>query len=267
MLAVSCGGLPTNGWRRPSRRAVHVVAVVGLGTVIALAVGTGSAEIGRVAAAPGSSSRVAAVYLRDCAVCHRADGEGIPHRGPTLLGVGAASVDFWISSGRMPLAAVGDEPTRAAPRYPRIMVQALVRYVARLAAGDAPAVPTREAIAGGSVAAGGVLFRAQCAACHAWSGDGGALLHRAAPTTHPASSTQIAEAVRTGPGAMPAFGRAALTDRQLRDVIAYTRRLASPDDRGGFDLAHLGPVAEGAIAVVIGLGVLLLAIRWIGTAR
>ena len=62
---------------------------------------------------------------------------------------------------------------------------------------------------------------------------------------------------------MPAFGTAALTGRQLNDVVSYVRYLDDPRDRGGLALGHLGPVAEGAIALA-GIGVLLLFVRWIG---
>ena len=75
---------------------------------------------------------------------------------------------------------------------------------------------------------------------------------------------QIAEAVRVGPGTMPAFGAAALTDPQLDDVVAYVRYLDRPKDRGGQPLWHLGPVAEGAVAWFVGLGALLVAVRWMG---
>jgi len=43
------------------------------------------------------------------------------------------------------------------------------------------------------------------------------------------------------------------------------RYLDHPDDRGGDPLGHFGPLAEGAIAVFVGLGLLVLAVRWIGT--
>ena len=62
---------------------------------------------------------------------------------------------------------------------------------------------------------------------------------------------------------MPAFGEAALTDDQLNDVVTYVRYLDKPRDRGGSALWHLGPVAEGAIALAI-LGALLCFTLWIG---
>jgi ubiquinol-cytochrome c reductase cytochrome c subunit len=115
------------------------------------------------------------------------------------------------------------------------------------------------------VAKGGELFRQQCAACHAWSGEGGALVRREAPSTHPATPTQIAEAVRTGPGNMPAFGTTAIDDEELDSLVAYTRYLTAPRDHGGEPLWHVGPLAEGAAAALLGLGLLLIGARWIGS--
>jgi ubiquinol-cytochrome c reductase cytochrome c subunit len=64
---------------------------------------------------------------------------------------------------------------------------------------------------------------------------------------------------------MPAFGPAAITPHQLSNLVAYTRYLNHPNDRGGLALGHLGPYTEGAVAVVIGLGLLVLSTRWLGT--
>jgi ubiquinol-cytochrome c reductase cytochrome c subunit len=243
---------------------------------------------GPAAGVPGARPAAAApvdvrpVFLRDCAVCHGADGLGTS-RGPSLIGVGRASVDYWVSTGRMPLerdtarparspgqrAVAGRQlpdptaiPRRRPPAYPPAVVGALVDYVAALGPGG-PDIP-RPDLSAASLAQGGELFRLQCAACHAWAGDGGALLQREAPNLHQATVTQIAEAVRVGPGAMPAFGTAALDDSQLASVVAYVRYLDHPRDRGGQPLWHLGPMAEGLMAWVVGMGLLLLTVGWIG---
>ena len=214
------------------------------------------------------------VYLRDCATCHGADARGTEF-GPDLHGAGAAQVDFQLSTGRMP-APTGDaaqhrqRPSekvaqeRRTPRYDATTRRELVDYVVQLAGGGGPAIPDLHAGAG-NVAAGGTVYRLQCAACHAWSGDGGALLQREAPSTHAATPLEIAEAVRAGPGNMPAFGHAALNDEQLHSLVRYVRYLDDPQDHGGSPLWHLGPLAEGAVAVFVGLGLLVLAVRWIGT--
>jgi ubiquinol-cytochrome c reductase cytochrome c subunit len=227
------------------------------------------------------SPDVRQIYLSDCGVCHGADGLGTG-RGPTLAGVGRASLDYEISTGRMPLAGVGraDDrpgtplqplpnkaaadpdivPRRHAPAYPTDVVSRLVDYTSNLTGGTGPDIPH---VGTGDLAVGGELFRLQCAACHAWAGDGGALVRFQSPALHSATRVQIAEAVRTGPGQMPAFGAAALTDDQLAGVVAYVRYLQAPDDRGGQPLWHLGPFAEGAVSL-LALGGLLVFVRWIG---
>ena len=221
------------------------------------------------------------VFLADCAVCHGSDARGTP-RGPSLAGVGRASIDYELSTGRMPLTAVGranDEPgsplqplpdkflgdpdktdNHHRPAYSPKTLAALEDYVAGLAGGGGPDIPRPSA---GDLAEGGALFRLECAACHAWAGDGGALVHREAPGLHEATDTQIAEAIRVGPGQMPAFGTAALTDNQVASVVAYVRYLDRPRNRGGNPLWHLGPFAEGGVALAA-VGALLLFVRWIG---
>jgi quinol---cytochrome-c reductase cytochrome c subunit len=202
-----------------------------------------------------------ALYLRDCAVCHGVDGEGST-RGPSLANVGAASAQYWLSTGRMPLAAPGDQPARGPSPYTDAEIDALVDKVADLGGRDEP-IP-RVDLEGADVARGGEIYRLNCAACHQAVGQGGALANRDAPPLDRSTPQQIADAVRVGPGQMPAFGVAAIPDDQLSDLVAYVRELAEPDDRGGLAIWHLGPVPEGAIAIIVGLGLLILITRWIG---
>jgi ubiquinol-cytochrome c reductase cytochrome c subunit len=235
------------------------------------------------AQAPGAqpAAEAPSIYLRDCAVCHGVSGAGTT-RAPSLQGVGAAAIDYWISTGRMPLVDNGRdprspfeqtppgqllpdpalEPHRHQPAYPPAVVHALVSYVSSVT-GAGPPIPTVDLL-NADVATGGEVFRLQCAACHSWDGTGGALYQRQAPSIHLATPTQVAEAVRTGPDNMPAFGTSAVPPGQLDDLVAYVRYLDHPDDRGGASLWHLGPVAEGGVAIIGGLGALLLVTRWIG---
>ena len=221
-----------------------------------------------------------ALYLSDCGVCHGADGKGTS-RGPTLVGVGRASLNYQISSGRMPLAGAGRAeepgapiqplpntneadpdltPRRHDPAYPPEVVAQLVDYTLKLTGGGGPDIPK---VGPGNLAEGGDLFRLQCAACHAWAGDGGALVSVQSPALHAATPVQVAEAIRTGPGQMPVFGEAALNNEQLNDVVAYVEYLRQPKDKGGEPLWHLGPFAEGAVSL-LALGGLLIFVRWIG---
>jgi ubiquinol-cytochrome c reductase cytochrome c subunit len=262
-------------------RILGVSAVLAAGcafvTMAVVARADASGGVGRPTSTHVSTARaveIRDVYLRDCATCHGADARGTG-AGPDLRGAGAAQVDFQLASGRMPVPtgdaaqhprrpSVEEAQARRKPRYDDATRHSLVAYVVSLAGGGGPAIPDLD-LTRGDVASGGTLFRLQCAACHSWSGDGGALLQRDAPSTHPASALEIAEAVRSGPGNMPAFGRAAVSDAQLQSLVRYVRHLDHPEDRGGAPLWHLGPLAEGAVAVFVGLGLLVVAVRWIGT--
>ena len=247
---------------------------------VAFAFPTKPARAATVSAPPARDAR--SVYLSDCAVCHGPDGRGTA-RGPVLAGVGRASVDYYLSTGRMPLLEqVGRDPvtrqlepnpdiqpgdpqatpTRHQPAYSPEMISALVDYVHDFGSGgpDIPDVHPEN----GDVTRGGEVYRLQCAACHAWSGDGGALYQREAPPLHDATARQVAEAVRVGPGHMPGFGPAAVDDADLDALVAYVGTLKHPDDRGGTALWHLGPVAEGGVAILVGLALLVLCTRLIG---
>jgi ubiquinol-cytochrome c reductase cytochrome c subunit len=202
----------------------------------------------------------AQIYRRDCATCHGGDAHGTA-RAPTLEGAGRAGVYYWVSTGRMPLPDLDTEIARRPPRYSPAVIAKLVDYVTGLAGGGGPDIPRVEP---GDVSEGLHVFGLECAACHAWSGRGSIIFNGDAPSVLPATPTQIASAVRIGPGTMPAFGPAALTDTQLDNVVAYVRELRHPKDEGGFGLWHRGPTTEGAAALVLGLGALLLAIGWIG---
>lgn len=167
-----------------------------------------------------------------------------------------------VRTGRMPIDDPTDGMARRPPPYPPQLVNDLIAYTNDLTGGG-PAVPNVDP-SSGDLSKGAELYRIQCAACHAWAGTGGALEGRQAPSVIPATATDTAEALRTGPGKMPVFGTAAVSKKQMNDLVAYTESLKTPEDRGGFDLGNFGPVAEGAVAIAIGLGGLVLALRWLG---
>jgi ubiquinol-cytochrome c reductase cytochrome c subunit len=197
-----------------------------------------------------------------CSSCHGTDGGGTD-RGPSLVGVGAASADFVLATGRMPAAGVGVQP----PRNPHSIGvderAALVAFVAGL--GGGPAVPEVD-VAAGDVVAGGVAFRENCAACHQAAGAGAALEGgRAAPSLAVTAPTQIVEAMVIGPGAMPRFG--ALSDQDRVDIAAYVGAVTGDPDPGGVGLGRIGPVAEGFLAWAGGAAALIALTGWVAGRR
>jgi ubiquinol-cytochrome c reductase cytochrome c subunit len=227
--------------------------------------GAGNAPAAAAPTSPPPGFDARTTYLGDCAICHGVDGEGTA-RAKAIASRGAADVDYELSTGRMPLpplAKPGVRIRRHPARYSPPEIAALIAYVAGLGGNAGVPIPQVD-LSRADMARGGDLYRGQCAACHAWAGDGGALLDRAAPALHDATPTQVAEAVRVGPGTMPAFGQAAFTDEEVDSIVAYVRYLDHPRDRGGNPIWHLGPLAEGLVAWVFGVGLVILSLLWIG---
>jgi ubiquinol-cytochrome c reductase cytochrome c subunit len=201
-----------------------------------------------------------ALFAAHCASCHGADGAGTTS-GPSIVDAGAASADFQLRTGRMPLAVTGHISTRHPPAFPPEQIRQLTAFVASLDQG--PPIPT---LLPGDLSNGQQLYSINCAQCHGASGAGGALGYGDnVPSLHHASALDVAEAVRTGPGPMPVFGPDTLSDQQVSDIARYVEYLHHPDDRGGLGLGHLGPIPEGFVAWVVGIGLLLLVARLIGT--
>ena len=202
------------------------------------------------------------LFVQTCSSCHGSHAEGTV-RAPTLTGLGAATVDFWVSTGRMPLENPTAQAQRKVPVFDRQQSLAIADYVASLSPGgpSIPVVDTNNA----DLQRGGSLFRLNCAACHSYLAVGGTLNYGAyAPPLSQATDTQIAEAIRTGPGNMPRFGPRNLTDQDVNDIVKYVRYIVNPDDRGGLSLSHVGPVPEGLVAFVLGVGLMMVAAWWIG---
>jgi ubiquinol-cytochrome c reductase cytochrome c subunit len=203
------------------------------------------------------------LYVLQCQSCHLATGDGQPQLGvPTLHGVGAAAVDFYLSTGRMPAANYA----RQAPRKPVTLSPedraALVEYVTTTWPGGPP-VPSESDLQG-DLGAGGDQYRTNCAACHGVTGAGAALAYGAfAPSLHAATPLQVAEAARVGPANMPVFGPEEITDSQLAAIVTYAQYLHQPDDRGGVGLAHTGPIAEGFVGLLALAGAVAIA-AWTG---
>ncbi|GAA0649247.1 c-type cytochrome [Streptomyces thermocarboxydovorans] len=206
------------------------------------------------------------LYAVGCASCHGTGGQGTSD-GPSLVGVGAAAVDFQVGTGRMPAAtSQGAQVPRKKPVYTQAEIDALAAYIASLGAG--PAIPTESQYGpeGADIAKGGELFRNNCAQCHNFTGKGGALTHgKYAPNLEDVDPKHIYEAMLTGPQNMPSFPDSTLSEQNKKDIIAYLDEVNSQDTEnpGGLELGGLGPVSEGLFGWIFGLGGLIAVAVWV----
>ena len=256
------------------RRPVAGYAVVLLGLIIigvgyAALTGPGSAAS---AATPGSPSPQTLaqgenLFAHDCSSCHGNVAQGSA-AAPSLIGVGAAAVDFQVSTGRMPAKELGAEVPRKPVTLTTEQIHALAAYIASL--GGGPAIPSAAQVstAGANLALGQSLFITDCAQCHNFDGAGGALTYgKFAPALTAATPTQIYEAMLTGPEAMPVFNDTTITPAQKRDIIGYVTKIRTEPNPGGFILGRIGPVTEGIVGFLGGIGVLIFIAMWITMKR
>ncbi|MDQ3952965.1 MAG: c-type cytochrome [Actinomycetota bacterium] len=201
------------------------------------------------------------LYVEACASCHGSDGAGTAD-GPDLRDAGAAGADFYLRTGRMPLASANDQAVRKEPVLSDEEIEQIVAYVATL--GTGPEIPevSHEAA---SLQDGSALYIGNCAPCHGAGATGGAAGRNAiAPGLHRATSLELAEAMVVGPGQMPVFG---FTDDERNAVVAYVEHLGEADDPGGADIGGIGPVPEGFVAWGVGMLALIAAALVIGNRR
>ncbi|MFG2473369.1 c-type cytochrome [Streptomyces fagopyri] len=205
------------------------------------------------------------LYSVGCASCHGTGGQGSSD-GPSLVGVGAAAVDFQVGTGRMPAQQPGAQIPSKKVIYSQAEIDQLAAYIASLGAG--PTVPTKSQVSpeGADIAKGGELFRTNCAQCHNFTGKGGALTHgKYAPSLEGVDPKHIYEAMQTGPQNMPSFPDTTLSEKNKKDIIAYLDAVNgdNTESPGGLDLGGLGPVSEGLFGWIFGLGALVAVAVWV----
>lgn len=243
--------------------ALITIGLLSTGGAYALMTTTASAET--TAATQESISEGQKIFAANCATCHGMTAAGT-QTGPSLYGVGAASVDFQMGTGRMPLAYQGPQGAEKPPQFTQDQIDAVAAYIANLAPG--PAVPDEKWLAGdGDATAGAELFRINCAMCHNVAGAGGALTEgKFAPSLAGVEARHVYEAMVTGPQNMPVFNDMNLTPQDKANIISFLKYQDEHASPGGIDLGGLGPVAEGLFIWIFGLGAIVGVTIWI-TAR
>jgi ubiquinol-cytochrome c reductase cytochrome c subunit len=261
-----------------ARRRLRRRFSAGLLLVLALVVAGGLAAVltpsPQVAVADESSSALLRtgkqLFDTSCITCHGANLQGVPDRGPSLIGVGEAAVYFQVGTGRMPAMRGEAQAHRKDPIFDESQVDALGAYVQ--ANGGGPVVERNadgsiemKSLLGDDLGRGGDLFRLNCASCHNFTGKGGALSSgKFAPDLEPANEQQILAAMRTGPQNMPKFSDRQLSFDAKKDIIAYVKNATQVRSQGGNGLGGFGPAPEGMAAWIVGMVAVIAGALWIG---
>jgi ubiquinol-cytochrome c reductase cytochrome c subunit len=212
---------------------------------------------------PSSAALVAqgrTLYANGCSSCHGIALQGTPGVAPALRGVGPGPVDFYLSTGRMPLEQPREQPQRSTPLYSHSQILALIAYVSSF---GGPAAPSANPAAG-DLALGLRQFTLHCAGCHQIVARGGLTLGAVVPNLQAATPLQVAEAVRMGPYLMPHFDAKQIDQHQLDSIARYVLWTRHPDNAGGWAIYNIGPIPEGMVAWFLGLAALVIVARLIG---
>jgi ubiquinol-cytochrome c reductase cytochrome c subunit len=252
-----------------TRRRHPLAAFVVLALALAFAGALFAAFVSPAASADTGESQAQqladgkALYISSCSSCHGVHAQG-SNLGPSLVGVGSASVDFQVSTGRMPAQQPGAQIQAKPNIFSDDQINDIAAYIQSL--GGGPQIPSSSqyAVNDNLVALGGVLFRQNCTQCHNFSGEGGALTDgKYAPPLTGTTPKAIYEAMLTGPQNMPVFNNSALSPTDKQAIISYLMYSRSEPNYGGAGLGRLGPVSEGLFIWTVGLGILLLFAVWI----
>ena len=242
-----------------------IFALLAIGTTFSVASATVQ-QSQTVSSRTASIEEGKQIFLKGCSSCHGLNAEG-GAIAPSLIGVGAASVDFQVGTGRMPMADMSTQAMRKKPVYNAEETAALATYVASLAPG--PAIPEESVLnyeRDGNTAQGGELFRNNCAMCHNFAGQGGALTQgKYAPTLMGVEPKHIYEAMITGPQSMPVFSDKTITPAEKLSLIRWIKSAEAEPNLGGATMGRIGPVTEGLLAWILGIGLLIGIAVWLTT--
>jgi ubiquinol-cytochrome c reductase cytochrome c subunit len=223
----------------------------------------------------------AVLYGVHCSTCHGANLAGMPG-APSLLEAGGAAVDFYMTTGRMPLAlraandgsdssplgaasASGVQAYHVPALFDASQTAAVDAYVDARARRTTPIPIVR--LDPAKLQRGRLLFEENCQACHGAAAQGATAGGQwVALPLKLANPRQIGEAIRVGPGVMPRFTPNQLPDGDLDAIATYVRYLATERQTyGGAVMEYLGPISEGAVSAIVGVGFLFWVIYFTGT--
>ena len=157
-------------------------------------------------------------------------------------------------------------PRRTSGGPGTISTDALGAYIQANGGGPTRPEARGEELRGDDPARGGELFRLNCSPCHNFTGRGGALSSgKYAPSLRDSTDLEIYAAMLSGPENMPVFGDNQLSPEEKRSIINYIQTVQGMEDPGGAGIGRMGPVPEGVVIWVVGIGAMMFAVYWIGT--
>ena len=186
-----------------------------------------------------------ALYETSCITCHGRNRQGVEGRGPSLIGVGSAAVEFqvapagcrWRARRRRRSASRRSSPTRRPARQIGAYIQEL---------GGGPQLPDADRRGATATSpSGGELFRINCSSCHFFGGGGALSSGKYAPRWTNATDRDIYAAMLTGPQNMPVFGDNQLTPEEKRAIIAYIQTCRGEGRPGRLGHRPARPGARG----------------------
>lgn len=222
------------------------------------------------------------LYETSCITCHGANLQGVPDRGPSLLGVGDAAVYFQVSSGRMPAARGEAQALRKPTKFTTAQIDQLGAFVQSMGGGpsviyehnpdgsikteNGVRVIAQDSMRGKNIAQGGELFRLNCASCHNFTGRGGALSGgKFAPNLDDVKEQQIYAAMLTGPQNMPKFSNRQLSVDEKKNIVGFIKYVTESKPQGGLGIGGFGPVSEGMVMWFVGVVAIVAAAMWMGS--
>jgi ubiquinol-cytochrome c reductase cytochrome c subunit len=257
--------------RRRLSAGVRLIAALTLvgGFYAAIAPGVGRAEDTPKLSATAVEGK--SIYEVSCVTCHGRNAQGVTDRGPSLIGVGSAAVQFQVETGRMPLARQEAQAERKQPQFTPEEARKIGQYIQEL--GGGPQLPSDDELNSdvadakkdaARISNGGEQFRVNCTACHAMAGGGGALSSgKYAPSLNGSTTRDMYAAMLTGPQNMPVFGNNELTPQDKANIIAYIQTLQADQDPGGWGIGRYGPVPEALVIFLVGIAAIVFATLWI----
>jgi ubiquinol-cytochrome c reductase cytochrome c subunit len=254
-------GSPRGRLRATLRMGAAVSALLAIAIALTGAFGT-AAQAQDQGQQPALVDRGAEVFGARCATCHGEAGRGTDD-GPSLAQVGPASFDFVLRTGRMPIEDPDDPIRHQEPKLPQQDIQAIVEFSRTITEG--PDIPEVGNFEEADLARGLELFTSNCAACHGPTAAGIAVGQRdVSSNLDVATPEEIAAAIRVGPGVMPLFPEEVLPQEDMEAVVHWVMDLRERESPGGINLGRSGPVWEGLVAWVVGLGLLAVIMYLLG---